>query len=306
LLLALLVLQAYPNSGDEYGYTYVTETLRHGRLWNQAYPAALRDVLQTFYIGGHGDQRLSQYAPGWPVILLPFAWAGMLPVANPVIGLLAAAFLVGALRCLPIPRNVRLAALILGIAAPFTLFNNASFFSHPLTAAALTGMIWLDLRDSRRSMVWNRVGVGAGLSVLLATRYELGLTCAALIGVDGLAAAAPVHRLGLARGGWRVAADDAAACLQLGDHRLAGHDDDRLGVARDRVRPARDGAGRTALGRARPGPYHRLAGELAGFRLGPADPALSDRIMAPGRRPCAAVVRFPLAGAGRTVFLLSR
>lgn len=186
LLLAQFSLQAFPNSGDEYGYRYITDTLMHGRLWNPAYPEPLRDVLQTFYIGGRGSQRVSQYLPGWPVVLMPFAWAGIPQFANAVVGLIAATFMILALNCLAIPRSVRLAALALGIAAPFTLFNDASFFSHPLTAAALLGIIWLDLRDAARPTAWNRVGLGVGFSVLLVTRYEAGLLCLALFAIDGL------------------------------------------------------------------------------------------------------------------------
>lgn len=171
-LVAQFALDAYPVSGDEYGYTFVADTLLHGRLWNHAYPASIQDVLATNYIGGHGDQRLSQYAPGWPVVMMPFRWAGIAQFANAVIGLIAAGLLWQALRCVPVPRTVRLAALTLGIAAPFTIFNNASFFSHPLTAAALLGIIWLDVRDPLHPTPWNRIGIGVGFSILLATRAE--------------------------------------------------------------------------------------------------------------------------------------
>ena len=186
IIVAQFALEAFPNSGDEHGYLYVADTLLHGRLWNQAYPPDLRDVLETFYIGGHGDQRLSQYAPGWPAVLLPFERAGLPQFANAVIGALAALFMLQALRCLPIPRSIQLAALLLGVAAPFTVFNDASFFSHPLTAATLLAIVWLDLRDTIHPSAWNRAGIGVAFSLLLATRFEVCLVAAALFAVDGL------------------------------------------------------------------------------------------------------------------------
>lgn len=209
ILVAQFILLAFPNSGDEYGYLFVADTLLHGRLWNQAYQPDLRDVLETFYIGGHGDQRLSQYAPGWPAILLSFESAGIPQIANAFIGAIAAFFMLQALRCFPIPRGIKLAALLLGIAAPFTLFNDASFFSHPLTAATLLAIIWLDLRDSVQPSLWNRAGIGAAFSLLLTTRLEVCLIAAALFAVDGLCR----HRYRLLR--WALPGVVAAAPLIL-------------------------------------------------------------------------------------------
>lgn len=209
LLVAQFVLQAYPSSGDEYGYNYVANTLAHGRLWNQAYPSSLRDVLASFYIGGHGDQRLSQYIPGWPVVLIPFQLIGLPQVANAVVGLVAAVFLLRALEVLGVTPAVRLAMLVLGVVAPFTLFNDASFFNHPLTAAAVLGIIWLDLRDAASPGMLNRLGIGFGFSVLLATRYETFLIAFLLFAADGLAR----HRLRFVR--WALPAAIGAAPVTL-------------------------------------------------------------------------------------------
>ena len=209
ILVAQFALEAYPSSGDEYGYTYVADTLLHGRLWNRAYPPELRDVLASAYIGGHGDQRLSQYIPGWPVVLMPFKLIGIPQFANAAVGLIAAAFLLRALKTLQVPPAVQLAAFTLGVAAPFTLFNDASFFNHPLTAAALLGIIWLDLRDALRPAALNRVGIGLGFSVLLTTRYEAFLIAFLLFALDGLVR----HRLRFIR--WALPAAFGAAPLTL-------------------------------------------------------------------------------------------
>ena len=200
LLIAQFALEAYPSSGDEYGYNFVADTLAHGRLWNLAYPEPLRDVLASFYIGGHGDQRLSQYVPGWPAALLPFKLIGIPQFANAVIGLAASLLLFAALRRIAVPPAIRLAALILGVTAPFAIFNDASFFSHAQTAAAILGIVWLDLRDAARPSVLNRLGIGFGFSVLLTTRFETFLIGILLFAIDGLIR----HRLRFIR--WAIPA----------------------------------------------------------------------------------------------------
>lgn len=186
VLIAQVALQGFANSADEYGYNYLADTLLHGRLWNKAYPPALRSVLLTNYIGGHGDQRLSQYAPGWPVVLMPFKALGIPQFANAVVGLIAAVFLLKTLRRLPVPDTMRLALVALSIASPFVVFNDASFFTHPLTAASLLAIIWLDIRDASEPARVNRVGIGLAFSILLTTRYEAFLISFALFAIDGL------------------------------------------------------------------------------------------------------------------------
>ena len=195
VLLAQFAMEAFPNSGDEYGYNYIAETFLHGRLWNQPHPGPLRDVLETFYIAERDGKRVSQYPPGWPAVLAAFKLAGLSQFANAVVGLLAGGFLWLALRRVTTFPSVRLAALMLGMLAPFTLFNDASFFSHSLTAAALLAAAWLDLRDAGQPSPWNRAGIGFAFSLLLVTRYEAFLIPAALLILDGVAR----RRLGFVR-----------------------------------------------------------------------------------------------------------
>ncbi len=202
LLLAQFAMEAIPNSGDEYGYTYLADTLLHGRLWNPPRPAALHDVLETMYIVDRDGRRLSQYAPGWPALLAGFLAIGLPQLANPVVGLCASGLLWLALRQLGVGRAACFAALLLGAAAPFWLFNAASFFSHSLTGACLLAIIWLDLRDGRRPSAYNRAGIGVAFSVLLATRYEDFAIAFALFALDGLI-----------RRGWRLVPWAAPAAL---------------------------------------------------------------------------------------------
>ena len=186
VVLALAALHAFPNSADEYGYNYLAGTLLRGRLWNEPLPDELQDVFKTGYIADRDGKRASQYLPGWPVVLAGFTWARVPALANPALGLLAAALLWLSLRRLPATPGARLAALVLGAAAPFALFTNATFFNHTLTAAALLAVVWLDLRDAEAPSAWNRAGIGFAFSVLLVTRYEAFLIAFALFVCDGV------------------------------------------------------------------------------------------------------------------------
>jgi hypothetical protein len=186
LLLAQVALQAFPNSGDEYNYNYMAETFRHGRLWNVPLPENLEKVLKTYYIADRDGKRVSQYPPGWPVVLSVFRAIHVPQFANAVVGLLACVFLWLGLGRLRVSPGARFGAFVLGALAPFTLFNDASFFNHPLTAAALLAIIWLDLRDADDPSAWNRAGIGVAFAVLLTTRYEAFLIAFILFALDGL------------------------------------------------------------------------------------------------------------------------
>jgi hypothetical protein len=185
-LIALIALQAFPNSGDEYGYNYLASTFLHGRLWNQPWPADLQDVFRTYYIADLDGKRVSQYPPGWPGVLALFRLVHLAPLANACLGLAAAGFLWLALRRLRVPDGVRLGCFLPGVLAPFALFTNASYFNHTLTAVALAAIIWLDLRDTDRPALVNRAGIGLASSVLLTTRYETFLIAFVLLVGDRL------------------------------------------------------------------------------------------------------------------------
>lgn len=184
--IAGLVLDGFPNSGDEYGYNYLADTFLHHRLWNASTPHGLHDVFETFYIGDRDGKRVSQYPPGWPALLSVFKLAEIGQYASAVVGLAACAFLWLALRRLVVPNGVRVGVLTLGAASPFTLFQNASYFNHSLSVACLSAMIWLDLRDGDAPSPWNRAGIGLAFGVLLTTRYEAFLIAFLLFALDGL------------------------------------------------------------------------------------------------------------------------
>ncbi len=173
MVLATVVLDAFPLSADEFGYTYLADTLRHARLWNASFPPALHDVLQTFYIPDQDGKRVSQYPPGWPAVLAPFRALHIGVLANPTLGVLSSLLLLAGLRRTRAPPRTCAALLAIGLLAPFTLFNNASFFSHTLAGAGVLAIAVLSLRERDRASPWNDAAIGLAFSVLLVTRSEV-------------------------------------------------------------------------------------------------------------------------------------
>jgi hypothetical protein len=170
VLLAYLSVAVWPNSGDEYGYTYLAHTLLKGRLWNA--PAPVPDIFEFNWIYEKNGMRLSQYAPGWPAILAAFMAAGLEQLANPVLTLLTGVLFAASLRRLSVP-DVGIAPLTaLVMLAPFTLFNGASLFPHTLSACAVTCVCWLQLRDDATPSPLNKAAIGFAFAVMLTTRYE--------------------------------------------------------------------------------------------------------------------------------------
>lgn len=137
-LSAVWVLRGFPNSGDEYDYLFQARTFLAGRLWNPLLPG------HEFFSFSHIIEKdrlcVSQYPPGWPLLLalahllgLPF-WAAC-PLLG--LGLLAAIAELGGRENGPAGALV---ALLLIVLSPFFVFNAGSFFSH--VPAALFGLLF--------------------------------------------------------------------------------------------------------------------------------------------------------------------
>jgi len=186
VVIAYGVLQAFPSSADEYGYNYLADTLRHGRLWNPPLPRGDHDLLWTFYIPVKLGRRFSQYPPGWPAMLALFPTMRLAALANPLLGLASAGLLAAALRLLRTPRPLALCLMLTAVLAPFTLFNNASFFNHTSMGTCLIAIAALDLREARRPSPWNHLGIGFAFSVLMTIRYEAFAIALVTYAADGL------------------------------------------------------------------------------------------------------------------------
>jgi hypothetical protein len=163
LLVAGIVLDGFPNSGDEYAYVLQAMTYAQGRLWVLAPP--LPEAFQLWHFLVKDGIWVSQYQPGWAMVLTPAVWLGLpLWVVNPLIGtiLLAAIF---ALAREQVSRQAAWIAVIAVACSAFFLLNAASYFGHVSTAlwavlAALFGLRYLRTGEARLAAI---AGVFVGL-----------------------------------------------------------------------------------------------------------------------------------------------
>jgi hypothetical protein len=190
-ILAYTAAAVWPNSGDEYGYLYLADTLLHGRFYNPAPPAP--DLFDFNWIGMHDGRTASQYPPGWPVFLAIFRALHIHQLANPVLVGVLGISLSACLKRLEVRPETRLPLLAMVLLSPFTLFNGASLFSHLLASVATVGICYLQIRDDVDPSFWRKAGIGALMSVLLVTRHDTFLIVAAVFIIDRLA----IRRLGV-------------------------------------------------------------------------------------------------------------
>jgi len=176
VLIAFLVLQDFPNSGDEYGYLYEARTFAAGRLFNPA--PALPEFLETRYVATVGARNFSMFPPGWP-LLLAAALKMRVPLGlvNPILGTLTlmAVFALG--RRLYGARVGLIAAALLCV-CPFFLFTSASFFSHPLCALLLVLVAYFLVRTVEEDRPSFAAAAGACLAWAAVTRYYAAFLCA--------------------------------------------------------------------------------------------------------------------------------
>ena len=184
-VLAYTAAAVWPNSGDEYGYLYLADTLLRGRFYNPAPPAA--GLFDFFWIGMHDGRSASEYPPGWPAFLTVFRALHIHQLANPALVGALGLLLSACLKRLEVRPETRLPLLAMALLCPFTIFNGASLFSHLLASAATVGICYLQIRDDVDPTFWSKVGIGASMSVLLVTRQDSFLIVAAVFVIDRLA-----------------------------------------------------------------------------------------------------------------------
>lgn len=181
-VLASIFIAPWPNSSDEYGVTYLADTLRHGRLWNP--PAPVADLFDTFWIFEKDGKRVSQYAPGWSVVLIPFRQLGIETLGAPLALLGSGLLLASALRSVGTSTQGTTFLLTLTILAPFTLFNGASLFPMTLAGMLVLAIICLQIRDDKAPRTTNRLLIGLAFSALLTVRTEVFGILALFYGLD--------------------------------------------------------------------------------------------------------------------------
>ena len=166
LLLAagVIALRAFPNSGDEYAYLFQAETFHAGRLWNVLPPVP--DVFVSAHVLAKDGKWVSQYPPGWPIIIAGVTSLGLPAyVASPATALLLLFGFARLIRELVGP-GAALAGTALLACCPFFLLNGASYFSH--MPAALFGVLAVlcGVRFLNTGSIPSALGAGAALGFL--------------------------------------------------------------------------------------------------------------------------------------------
>ncbi len=168
MVIASLVLQAFPNSGDEYDYVFHGMTFSAGRLWNE--PPMAAEFFKVPWMIIKDGKWTTQYEPGWPSVLALVMTAG-LPAwsAGPLVGVLSLTVFIVLARHVEDDATAGIAAAACA-ATPFLLFNTASYFSHGLAGLFALLVVYLTVRHAETGSSKTALLAGVCLGVLGATR----------------------------------------------------------------------------------------------------------------------------------------
>jgi len=175
VLIAYLVLQAFPNSGDEYDYVFQGMTFSSGRLWND--PPIAPDFFKVPWMIIKDNKWTTQYDPGWPSVLALSMIAG-LPAW--LVGPLVGGFSLIAFICFVRHVEDDVTALLCATACaatPFYLFNTASYFSHGLAGLLALLFVYFTVRHLETGSEKSAVLAGIFLGALGATRMYSAVLC---------------------------------------------------------------------------------------------------------------------------------
>jgi hypothetical protein len=168
LCTAYWILDRFCNSGDEYAYLFQAWTFVQGKLWVEAPPLDSAFVpLRTFVTG---NKWVSQYPPGWPLVLSIAVILGF-PVwaVNAVLGGVSIGTLYAAARHVS-SSTVGLAIAGCCMLTPFYMFNAASYHSHVVTALAVSIFLLLGLRYVETGARWDALLIGISVGYIGLTR----------------------------------------------------------------------------------------------------------------------------------------
>lgn len=173
--IALLVLQSFPNSADEYCYLYQAQTLAAGRLYNCPHP--LQEFFNSTHIVSKGGKLFSVYPLGWPLLLAGAVLLHLpLWLINPLLGTLSLFVLFRLGRKL-YGDNIAILAALLLLVSPYFLFNAASLFAHQLCGLLLLLTYYHGVRLLESGKARDAVMVGFWFGWAFLTRGYTSLLC---------------------------------------------------------------------------------------------------------------------------------
>ncbi len=169
LSVAYFVLDRFPNSGDEYSYLFEAHTLAGFRLWET--PPALGTDLIPFRTWIFESKWVSQYPPGWPMVLsaglllgIPTWMVNALLGGGSVLALCTLCKRVGV-------RAATVVAVALFALTPFYVMNAASYFAHTFSSLLILSFCLCLLPAGEIVRGYRLVAAGAIVGWLAMTRY---------------------------------------------------------------------------------------------------------------------------------------
>lgn len=174
--LGWVVLQDFPNSGDEWCYLLQARIFAQGQL--SVASAPWREFFDVGWMINNG-RFYTQHPPGWPVVLASGVLVGMPWLVNPVLGASTLLVIYQLGKRMYTTQVARLAAL-LTLCAPFFLLHSASYWAHTSSLLTLAlsclGFVSGLERRSRRCLILG--GLCGSLSLLIRPLEQLAFLLA--------------------------------------------------------------------------------------------------------------------------------
>jgi hypothetical protein len=178
LLVHFVLIQRFPNSGDEQAFLIQARMFSHGQLYveDPIYDRAnpLNKYVAADAMDDVGGRRFSKYDPGWPALLAPVARFGAEWTVAPLLGALTVFLLLSYVRK-RIGDEFVVTAWWLVTLCSFFFLSVANFGSHTSTMAFLFGAFVLydrtfDERKAEHSH-WRLLTIGLLLGYCSLIRY---------------------------------------------------------------------------------------------------------------------------------------
>jgi hypothetical protein len=190
LLVHFLLIQRFPNSGDEEAYLFQTRMFSQGRLYvedpiyDREHP--LNKFIEEDAVDDASGRRFSKYDPGWALFLAPFARLKIEWLAGPLLGAFTVFLLLSHVSKRIGNDFVAPTWWLITLCSFFSL-SVANFGNHTVTMATLLGVFIL--YDATRDLPgeqgrWRLFGIGLLLAYCSLVRYLDWIPLMIVISVD--------------------------------------------------------------------------------------------------------------------------
>ncbi|MBI4640452.1 MAG: glycosyltransferase family 39 protein [Candidatus Tectomicrobia bacterium] len=179
LLISQLILQDFPNSGDEWAYLSQARIFSTGRLSVDSPPN--RAFFEVAWMINNG-KFYAKYPPGWPLILTPGILLGAPWLINPLLGIVTLVVLYRLGLLIFNSQPVALAAVGLTASSPFFLFQSASYWAHTSSLLFISLFVLFSLKGMREKWLWDFVLAGLCGAVSFLIRPFDQMIISALLG----------------------------------------------------------------------------------------------------------------------------